>query len=331
MPLKREYCSQCGAAVEVRAIEGRPREVCPACDTIFYDNPLPVAAAVVLNARREVLLVKRKREPRQGLWCLPTGFAELGETIGQAAQRELKEEAGIDARLLRLLASDSFDSDFYGDLLIVTFELEKTGGAEQAGDDAEEVRYFALDALPEMAFEPNRQAIAVCAEAHREEWAIQDSFRRLQDDEGREMLSDALVAMIRDHAEEVTRLWYHDVRANATTTSYRKLDADTLFDRGYTAVSQFGRWLRGREADNEVRTFYRALGRERRQQGFAVHEVLSSLTLLRKHVWTYARGEGVWEKPIDVYRVLELNRRIALFFDKAIYHTVRGFEQTTTG
>ena len=60
--------------------------------------------------------------------------------------------------------------------------------------------------------------------------------------------------------------------------------------------------------------------------GFAVHEVLSSLTLLKKHVWSYAWNHGVWEKPIDVYRVLELNRRIAAFFDKAMYHTARGFE-----
>ena len=99
-----------------------------------------------------------------------------------------------------------------------------------------------------------------------------------------------------------------------------------MFDRGFTAVSQFGRWLKGNEADAEVRAFYRALGRERREQGFQFNELLSSLTLLRKHVWTYARSYGVWERPIDAYRVLELNRRIALFFDKALYHSARGYE-----
>jgi len=327
MPLKAKYCSQCAAVVATRPLEGRLREVCPQCGTVFYQNPLPVAACVVLNQHREVLLVKRKQEPRKGMWCLPIGFAETSETIGDAARRELKEEAGIEGRVLRLLDAGSFESDFYGDLLIVSFELEKIGGEERAGDDAEAVSYFPLNWLPPLAFSANDKAIEACVETHRDEWAIQDSFRSLQSDEGREMLSDALITFIRDHAREVTQQWFDDVRSNPTTISYQKIPPEQLFSRGHTAISQFGRWLKGSEADEEVRTFYRALGEERRAQGFAVHEVLSSLSLLRKYVWTYARSQGVWQRPIDVYRVLELNRRIALFFDKAVYHTVRGFEE----
>ena len=326
MPLTARYCSQCGAEVVHRVVDDRSREVCPACATVFYQNPLPVAASVVLNASREVLLVRRRNEPYKGEWCLPIGFAELGETIGQAARRELREETGIEGRIVRLLDADSYDSDHYGDLLIVTFELTKIGGAESPGDDAEAVRYFPLRRLPALAFSSNEKALRYCALSHEDEWAIQDSFNHLQADEGNEMLSDALVALVRDHAEEVTRLWWRDVRSNPTTASYRRVDPEQLFGRGFTAVSQFGRWLKGHEADDEVRAFYRALGRERRTQGFRVHEVISSLSLLRKHVWTYARGQGMWERPIDVYRVLELNRRIALFFDRAIYHMTVAFE-----
>lgn len=161
--------------------------------------------------------------------------------------------------------------------------------------------------------------------AHRDEWAIQDSFESLQSDEGREMLSDALVAFIRDHATEAANLWLADVRSNPTTASYARINPDQLFDNAATALSHFSMWLKSDEADQEVRDFYRALGVERKAQGIAVHEVLSALTLLRKHVWTYARSKGVWQRPIEVYRVLELNRRIALFFDKAIYYTTLGF------
>jgi len=326
MPLKAKFCSNCGGPIETRVVDDRPREVCSVCETVFYRNPLPVAASVVLNENREVLLVKRKREPHKGMWCLPIGFAELGETIGQAARRELKEETGIEGRTRRLIDADSFQSDYYGELLIVSFEQEKIGGVERASDDAEVVSYFPLDRLPELAFNSNEKAIRFCAEVHRDEWAIQDSFQSLQSDEGEEMLSDALVALVGQHADEVTRLWHDEVRSNPTTTSYARIDPDPLFDRAFTAISLFGRWLKGTEADDEVRAFYRALGKERREQGFALHEVLSSLTLLRKHLWTYSRSQGVWQKPIDVYRVLELNRRIAVFFDKALYHTARAFE-----
>ena len=327
MALKAKYCSQCAAPVEVRIIEDRLREVCAACNTVFYRNPLPVAASVVLNEKRQVLLIKRKREPHQGMWCLPIGFAEVQETIEEAALRELQEEAGISGQVLRLLDTDSFTSDFYGDLLIVTFEMSNVAGVEQAGDDAEELAYFHLDQLPPLAFGSNYRALQACIKAHEEEWAIQDSFNRLQEGEGDQLLSDALVAVIEDHAEQILRLWLEDVATNPTTPSYRNLDCYQLLAKATSQISHFGRWLRTDQADHEVRAFWTSIGRERKAQGVEAHEVLSALTLMRKHLFNFARRQGVWERPIDVYRVLELNRRIALFFDKAMYHAIKGYAE----
>ncbi|MBN1945434.1 MAG: NUDIX domain-containing protein [Bradymonadales bacterium] len=327
MPMTPRFCSQCGGEVEKRPVDDRARHVCTRCGTVFYRNPLPVASTVVLNEQREVLLVKRKNDPYQGMWCLPIGFAELKETIAQAALRELREETGISGRILRLLDSSSTISELYGDILVVTFEAIKTEGQEQSGDDAEAVAYFGLDQLPPLAFAPNLAAIQACAEGHREEWAIQDSFKHLQWDKGQAMLSDALVLLVKEHAREIAERWLGEVRSNPTTTSYRTIDADHLRERAATALSQFTRWLVGTEASGEVRQFYRTLGMERRGQGFQVHEVLSSLTLLRKNIWMFAREQGVWERPIDVYRVLELDRRIVAFFDRAMYHTAGGFAE----
>ena len=50
-----------------------------------------------------MLLVKRKHDPFKGLWCLPMGFAESGESIESAALRELEEEAGIQGKILGLV------------------------------------------------------------------------------------------------------------------------------------------------------------------------------------------------------------------------------------
>ncbi|MCK4342035.1 MAG: NUDIX domain-containing protein [Phycisphaerae bacterium] len=327
MPLKPVYCSQCGHSVTTREVEGRPRAVCPACETVFYENPLPVAASIVLNDRREVLLVKRAREPQKGEWCLPMGFAERGETITEAALRELKEETGIDGRVLQMIDTDSYESEHYGDLLIVSFEMKKNSGEEHAGDDAEEVRYFPIGRHPPLAFSSNEKALRACAAAHLEDWAIQDSFVTLEADEDKAMLSDAVVELIEERAEEIAFLWLDDVRSNPTTRTYKKLDPELLRAGAVRAISQFSRWFKGDGAADEVAKLYQAIGRERRAQGFKLREVLSAIALLKKHVWIFARAHGVWERPIDVYRVLELNRLMAVFFDKATYHTVRGFDE----
>lgn len=326
MPLKPSHCAQCGEALATRHVEGRVRFVCPSCQTVSYENPLPVAAAIVLNERREVLLVKRARQPQQGMWCLPMGFAELGETIAGAALRELREEAGIDGRALRLIDADSFPSDHYGDLLIVTFEIEKTGGREQAGDDAAALRYFPMTDHPPLAFGSNDKALEACAAAHMESWQIQDSFVTLQKSEDRALLSDVLLDAIQEQAAEVARVWLADVHSNPTTPSYHPLDVNELTDRGECAIAQFGRWFKGDEVAGEMEAFYHRIACERRAQGVELHELISALALLKKHLWNFVRAQGVWERPIDAYRVLEFNRLMAMFFDKATYHAARAFQ-----
>jgi ADP-ribose pyrophosphatase YjhB (NUDIX family) len=80
----------------------RERAVCPACDTIHYENPLNVVGTVPYWGEH-VLLCKRNIEPRWGKWTLPAGFMELGETTEQGAARETDEEAGAQFELEGLL------------------------------------------------------------------------------------------------------------------------------------------------------------------------------------------------------------------------------------
>jgi len=303
----------------------RPRDVCSACGAVFYENPLPAAAALVLDYDRRVLLVKRGILPNKGMWCLPIGFAEMGETIAQAALRELHEETGVVGKVSRLIDADSWNSGFYGDLLVVTFEVEKVSGDEAPGDDAEEVAYFPIDRLPPLAFPSNEKAIRLCADLHRDDWAIHDSFHRLEDGVGAEMLSASLVGFASEHAPYVARLWLADVRSNRTTLRYMRLDPDPLLAECTTGLKLLGRWLEGESTEDEIRTFYRDLGARRRAQGVAAHEMLSAVMLLKKQIWTYARSQGVWDRPVDAYRVMELQSRFAVFFDKAVYHLARGF------
>ena len=92
-----QYCRQCGSAVEHRVPDDgdtRPRAVCPACQSIHYENPLNVVGTIPVLADGRVLLCKRNIEPQLGKWTLPAGFMELGETTSQGAARETDEEAG---------------------------------------------------------------------------------------------------------------------------------------------------------------------------------------------------------------------------------------------
>ena len=89
-----KFCSACGGKVSltIPAGDDRERHVCTSCSTIHYQNPRIITGTLPLHGDR-VLLCKRAIEPRYGLWTLPAGFMENGETTEQGAARETWEEA----------------------------------------------------------------------------------------------------------------------------------------------------------------------------------------------------------------------------------------------
>jgi ADP-ribose pyrophosphatase YjhB (NUDIX family) len=89
-----KFCSACSAPVALKVPPGDslPRHVCDACGTIHYSNPKMVIGAIPEWEDR-ILLCRRAIEPRYGLWTLPAGFMENGETVADAARRETLEEA----------------------------------------------------------------------------------------------------------------------------------------------------------------------------------------------------------------------------------------------
>ena len=98
-----KFCSVCGSAeIGLRVPDGDhlPRYVCPACGTIHYQNPKVVVGCLPEWDDR-VLLCRRAIEPRLGLWTLPAGFLENGETVASGAARETLEEAGARVELGR--------------------------------------------------------------------------------------------------------------------------------------------------------------------------------------------------------------------------------------
>jgi 8-oxo-dGTP diphosphatase len=136
------------------------RPTCPACDFIWYRNPVP-AAGVLLVEDGRVLLVRRKFDPRAGSWCLPAGFMESGETPEETAVRELFEETGLEARLTGLFHVYAGFDDPRVRAVLILYTAERIGGTLVPGDDAIEAEWFPLASPPaDIAFAAHRQALA---------------------------------------------------------------------------------------------------------------------------------------------------------------------------
>ncbi|UCF04749.1 MAG: NUDIX hydrolase [bacterium] len=152
------YCPLCSHALERIPDEGQARMKCPACGFIHYRNPAPAVGVIMLDGAR-VLLVKRRFDPYKGKWAIPSGFIEYNEDVRETAVREVREETGLEIEIVALHAVESCFDDPRGNTLLVLYTGRITGGALRAGDDAADVGYFPLDALPEIAFEAHRRVL----------------------------------------------------------------------------------------------------------------------------------------------------------------------------
>ncbi len=90
------FCPHCGHEMIIPVIAGEPRNhwYCERCREPYHEHPMIVVTAFIAH-QKSLLWVRRAIEPQRGCWAIPGGFMEQGETLREAAARELREEAGV--------------------------------------------------------------------------------------------------------------------------------------------------------------------------------------------------------------------------------------------
>ena len=114
----------------------------------YPTRPIVGVGVVVWHGDR-VLLVRRGKAPRWGQWSLPGGAQQLGETVAEAARREVMEEVGLDVALGEIVATvDLIERDPQDRIryhyTLVDFVAEAPDAALQPGSDAADARWFSL-------------------------------------------------------------------------------------------------------------------------------------------------------------------------------------------
>jgi mutator protein MutT len=97
------YCPKCGS--EYFEINSFKSKHCSSCGFTYYQNPSSSTAAFILNAKGELLVVRRAKEPAKDTLDLPGGFVDNGETAEEGILREIKEETGLEVQQVEYLFS----------------------------------------------------------------------------------------------------------------------------------------------------------------------------------------------------------------------------------
>jgi 8-oxo-dGTP diphosphatase len=127
--------------------------------------PIPAigVSGIVFNEQHSVLLIKRNQPPALGLWSIPGGKLEAGETLVEACRREVKEETGMDIRVVSMVAVVERKIDRFH-YVIVDFlaELESVCSATPvAQTDVSEARWVSMQQLDDFELVPGLKEILV--------------------------------------------------------------------------------------------------------------------------------------------------------------------------
>lgn len=141
------------------------------------------------------------------------------------------------------------------------------------------------------------------------------------------LISQSLVNLIERNADSLTREWLADVQEHPDTPTYHTFAPDELYRRCFKVYSQLEKWLSHETPKEEIADNYMQLGKKRHQEGFALSEVIQALILIRRRLWLKILSEGLLDSALEYSRALELNNRVILFFDRAIFYTALGYEK----
>jgi NAD+ diphosphatase len=143
-----KYCPLCGTPLMKSTVDGKDVLHCSSnsCAYLFWDNPVPVVAAIV-EMDGTVVLARNRQWPEK-MFGLVTGFLEKGETPEAAVKREVKEELGLDAEIKYLVGVYSF---FEMNQLSLAYHLASHGDI-QLGDELAEIKMVPVEKLKPWSF-----------------------------------------------------------------------------------------------------------------------------------------------------------------------------------
>jgi hypothetical protein len=140
-------------------------------------------------------------------------------------------------------------------------------------------------------------------------------------------ISNRFVTLIERNADKLSENLIRNLRQHTATPTYHTYDEKELYERAFNVYSNLGKWISRETTKKDIARHYLALGAQRRKEGFALSEVIQALIIARRHIWLKVRSEGFLDSILDLNQAMELNNRVVLFFDRAIYYTTVGYEQ----
>lgn len=141
------------------------------------------------------------------------------------------------------------------------------------------------------------------------------------------MFEEQLIEIIESRADELARTWYRDVKESQYTPGFKNVSEEEGLEMATNVYRKLGYWLTP-SSDKDVKHTYQMFGESLYMKGFRMEEVVMVLVLIKRYLWLHLLEQGIMTTKLEVYRALELNNKVVLYFDRAICFALEGYRNS---
>lgn len=140
------------------------------------------------------------------------------------------------------------------------------------------------------------------------------------------IITNKFVRLIEENHQEIIEHFMNDILRNKKTVAYSKLDSHDVYEIGSRVYRELSRWIAKDLPKEEVKEYYTKLGRIRQKEGIPASDFFQALVLLKRHMWLFVKRK-LEDEMTDYKQAMEVSDRVVLFFDRAAYYMLIGYEE----
>lgn len=139
------------------------------------------------------------------------------------------------------------------------------------------------------------------------------------------MLEERLVEIIEQNSDNIALTWYKDTRESPYVPNLKNLKQEEALAMATNVYSKLSQWLQPSRHE-EIQSAYERFGEMCYIKGFRMEEVVQILVLIKRYLWLHLLERGIMTTNIEVYQALDVNNKVVLYFDRAIYFALIGYK-----
>lgn len=132
------------------------------------------------------------------------------------------------------------------------------------------------------------------------------------------------VRLVEENHQTITEYFMNDLLKNNDVNAYRNIDRYVIYESSNSIYRNLSIWISQSYTRESIKEKYTALGNDRFSRGIPFHQVQKAMVLQKRHLWLYVM-DNMDDDKLDYMEALELNNRVALYFDRAIFFMLKGY------